>query len=126
MIRADWPMEVKMSRKYSWLALAALLAVFGVLALGDSPLNHRVMLGTLYTAGEMELHPGEYVIAIHSHGPTVQITELSTGESQFVLAVVERSLQTFERTEVVSRREGEVNRIMEIRLGGTTSRILFE
>ena len=93
-----------MSRKYSWLALAAMFAVFGILALGDSPVNHRVMLGSLYTAGEMELHPGEYVIAIHSHGPTVQITELSTGESQFVLAVVERSLQTFERTEVVSRR----------------------
>jgi hypothetical protein len=58
--------------------------------------------------------------------PAVQITELSTGESQFVLAVVERSLETFERTEVVSRRDGEVNRIMEIRLGGTTSRILFD
>ena len=115
-----------MSRKYSWLALVAMLAICGVLALADSPTNHRVILGTLYTAGEMELHPGPYVIAIHSHGPTVQITKSSTGESQFVRASVERAHQIFERTEVVSRRDGEVNRVMEIRLGGTTSRILFE
>lgn len=113
-------MKIKMT------CLAVLLA-FGfltVMASGDQSKSYRITLSDSLKVGSAQLQPGEYKLVVDA--PKVRFTELKTGESVELEAIVENVDRKFSDTAVHSQRVDGVSQLKEIRIGGSKTKIAFQ
>jgi hypothetical protein len=110
-------MNIKM--KYS--LFATLLGLFALAAHADT--KYHVTLTQASQVGNEQLKAGEYHVVLDES--KVVFTHLTSGESVEVPATIQHAEQKHPHTSIrMQRAEGE-NQILEIKLGGTQTRILF-
>lgn len=101
--------------------MAALLGLIAVAAHADT--KYHVTLTQPAKAGTEQLQAGEYHVVLDES--KVLFTHLTSGESVEVPATIQNAEQKHAYTSIrMQRAEGE-NQILEIKLGGTPTRILF-
>ncbi len=112
---------VQMKTKMTCIAI---LLAFGLLTVAaNADQNYRITLNAASKIGNAELQPGEYKVAVDA--PKVVLTELKTGKSVELEAKIENMDEKFDRTEVHSNVVDGVNRINEIRIGGSKTKLAF-
>ena len=104
-----------------------ILAAAGLLiapAYADKPKVYPITLNSGTFAGTTELEAGQYHVLVHADEMRVQLRD-ADGNIKDVPAKVETADEKFDRTEIHTRKDGEANRIIEIRIGGTKYKINF-
>jgi hypothetical protein len=115
-----------MSLRMKCLTILVALGFFAGSARADNPKTYRFTLSTASQIGAADLRPGEYKLVVDTHDPTVLFTEERTGKEIPLEAKVETVAEKYEHTSIHSNRVGDVNRIVQIRLGGTKTAVNFE
>ncbi len=115
-----------MGGKMKYLAILVALGFFAGSVRGDDPKSYRLTLSTVSKIGGQELQPGEYKLLVDTQNPKVRFTEVKTGNEIELEAKVETVSEKIATTMIRSANGGEVRRIIEIRLGGSKTRVLFE
>jgi hypothetical protein len=111
-----------MKIKTSYSLIAALLGLFALAAHADT--KYHVTLTQAAKVGSEQLKPGEYHVVLDKS--TVLFTHLTSGKSVEVPASIQSAEQKHAHTSIRMLRAGGENQILEIKLGGTQTRILFE
>jgi len=102
-------------------ALLAALGLFALAAHADT--KYHITLTQTAKIGTEQFKPGEYHVMLDES--KVVFTRLASGESVEVPATIQSAEQKHAHTSIrMQRAEGE-NRVLEIKLGGTQTRILF-
>jgi hypothetical protein len=96
-----------------FLAILVALGFFAGTAQADRPKNYRINLSMVSSVGDAGPRPGEYKLLVDVHAPTVCFTDMTSGKQIEVEAQVEIYSQNIDGT----------NRIVEIRLGGTKTKV---
>jgi hypothetical protein len=107
----------------------AVLVVFGFLAgsaRGDNPKTYRVTVSAVSMIGTTELQPGDYKLRVDPHGTKVVFTHVDTGKEIELEATVGTAEQKFENTAIHSDLANGTPRIVEIRLGGSKTKVGFK
>jgi hypothetical protein len=114
----------------NWKTLppAVLLALgcFSVVALGDEPKSYSIALDTASKIGTAELQPGNYKLLLHSHSPEVLLREKSSGKETTLMAKVETADAKFTHTAITADMASGSRRIVEIRIGGSKTKVIFK
>jgi hypothetical protein len=108
------------------LAIVIALGFFAGSASADSPKSYRISLSTVSKIGTVELQPGDYKLLVDTHNPKVQFTEVNGGKTIELEAKVETVETKFESTAIHSNRADGTNRIIEIRIGGSKTKVAFD
>ncbi len=86
--------------------------------------SYEITLSNATKAGDLQLEPGAYKVALE--GPTkVRFTAVKTGKEFEVTAKVEKADRKFSDTAVEMTTVDGGDKIQEIDLGGTTTRVEF-
>lgn len=108
------------------IAILAALGFFAGSAGADNPKTYRITLSNPSKIGPHDFQPGEYKLVVDTHDPKVIFTHLRTGEDISLEAKVETGDQKYDSTAIRSTTESGVRRIIEIRIGGSNTRVAFE
>jgi hypothetical protein len=108
------------------IGIAAVLLALTVLATGAAAdqKSFGITLSTVSRIGDTEMMPGDYRVIVD--GNQVHFTEVKTGREFEVEAKVEDAAQKAAGTEIHSQNVDGANRIIEIRIGGSKTRISFQ
>jgi uncharacterized protein YdbL (DUF1318 family) len=104
------------------LKLTILFAVIG-LSLASAK-SYDISLSQASKAGTLDLQAGDYKIAVD--GTKVTFTLIKTGKSVETAASVQAAPKKFSVTLVDAEAVSGTNKIHEIDLGGTTTKVLFQ
>jgi len=107
------------------MTFTTILLVLGFLAAplcADEKCNF--ILSDTAKIGAAELRPGEYKLLVEDG--KVVLTHLKSGESIEVNGKIETAPEKFKTTEVHASRVGEISQILEIRMGGSKTKIAFD
>ena len=86
--------------------------------------SYEITLSNAAKAGNLQLEPGAYKVALE--GPTkVRFISVKTGKEFETTAKVETADRKFSETAVETTRVDGSDKIQEIDLGGTTTRVEF-
>ena len=103
------------------------LCVVGVLALSSicilSAKTYEITLTAVTKAGSVQLKPGQYTLKIQ--GNNAIFTDGNSGKSFTTPVKVEATDKKFDDTKVQSTKEGETEKIEEIDLGGSKTKLGF-
>jgi hypothetical protein len=102
--------------------LGAALLVTGAFA--DEPKNYKINVPNQARIGQAEVQPGEYKIIVDA--PKVQMVHVKSGKTIDVNAKIETAEAKFDNTAVASTNVDGVRRIVEIRIGGSKTKLSFE
>jgi hypothetical protein len=103
------------------LAVAA-LALFTLTVV--SAKSYNITVSSPSKAGSVQLKPGQYKLTVE--GGNATFTEQTKGQKSFTTPVkVEEGDKKFNDTRVISSKEGEVEKITEIDLGGSKTKLGF-
>ena len=111
------------------MKIAAIVVALGFLAphaRADKPKTYSIKLSTVVTVGGHELQAGDYRLVVDTHDPKVRFQNTKSGEEVEIEAKLEPSQQKFDSTALHSTRSDAGVRIVEIWLGGTKTRVVFE
>jgi hypothetical protein len=111
--------SMKIKTRYSLLAV--LLGLFALAAHADT--KYHITLSQGAQVGKEQLKAGEYHVVLDES--KVVFTHSTSGESVEVPATIQRSEQKHAHTSIRMERADGANQILEIKLGGTQTRILF-
>lgn len=103
--------------------LAALFAIGLVAGSAYADQSYRITLGAASRIGNIELQPGEYKLVVDA--PKVRFTHTDSGKTVELEAKIEETATKYTLTEIQSARAEGVNKIKEIRIGGSKTRIAF-
>ena len=112
--------------KVGFLAILVALDFFAGTAQADRPKNYRINLSVVSSVGDAELRPGEYKLLVDIHALTVRFTDVNSGKHIEFEAQVENVEEKFDTTEIHSQNIDGTNRIVEIRIGGTKTKVAFK
>ena len=101
-----------------WLIAFALL---GISVAGAK--TYDITLPDPSTVGKINLQPGQYELTVKA--ATAIFRDMKTGQSFEATAKVEQAPKKFQNTEVESKQVAGRNRIEEIRLHGTKTKLEF-
>jgi hypothetical protein len=101
-----------------WLIAFALL---GISVAGAK--TYDITLSDPSTVGKINLQPGQYELTVKA--ATAIFRDMKTGQSFEATAKVEQAPKKFQNTEVESKQVAGRNRIEEIRLHGTKTKLEF-
>lgn len=113
-----------MTKILTVLALAVAILAASLTAGTPNLKTYRITLANPSMVGSNELAPGDYKLAVDT--ASVRVTELKTGKSVEIAAKVETGEMKFTHTAVTSQKMDGIDRIREIRLGGTKILIAFQ
>ena len=103
------------------------LLVVGVLALSSicilSAKSYELTLTTITKAGSVQLKPGQYNLKIQ--GTNAIFTEMNSSKSFTVPVKVVETDKKFDDTKVQSSKDGDTDKIEEIDLGGSKTKLGF-
>ncbi|HLK65860.1 MAG TPA: hypothetical protein VKU19_20625 [Bryobacteraceae bacterium] len=103
------------------------LFVVGVLALSSicvlSAKTYEITLTANTKAGSVQLKPGQYTLKIQ--GNNAIFTEVNSAKSFTTPVKVESTDKKFDDTKVQSSKDGNVDKIEEIDLGGSKTKLGF-
>ena len=105
------------------MTLVAFAALFICVGVARAEKTYRLKIGDTAKIGSVELQPGEYKIAL-TEG-VAKFTQLRTGEQFQVPAKTSDSEQKHNSTEIHTEIADGRAQIVEIRLGGSRTRIDF-
>jgi hypothetical protein len=109
-------------RLKTFVLLSAALLVLIAPARADK--SYRVTMFSAAKAGAIQLQPGDYNLVLDNS--KVRLTELKTGREFEVVAKIDDSAEKkYEHTAIHSKQVEDATLITEIRLGGTTTRLVF-
>ncbi len=103
------------------LALIAAIVVVAGSAYADQ--SYRITLSSASKIGSTDLKPGEYKLVVD--GAKVRFTELNSGKMVEVEAKVQEVDTKTDHTAIHSTHVDGVDKISEIRIGGSKTRIAF-
>jgi len=115
-----------MNIRMNCLAIVVALGFLAGTAQGDNPKNYRISISQVSKIGAEELQPGDYQLAVHSHDAKVRFTHVNSGDAFEFEAKIEIVGEKIDNTAIHSDTSSGVNRIREIRLGGSKIRVIFE
>ena len=102
----------------------ALLVAVGLLAgSAYADQSYRITLPTVSKIGDTEFKPGDYKLVVD--GTKVLFTEVNTGKTTELEAKIEDAAAKHDGTAILSTRVDGDNKITEIRIGGSKTRIAF-
>ena len=104
---------------------AVLVLGIGLLPAGasaDEPKTYKISVASQSKIGGSELQPGEYKLVVDA--PKVQF--LKGKDAVDVNAKVETADAKFEHTAITTKVVDGVRQIVEIRIGGSKTRLMFE
>jgi hypothetical protein len=107
------------------LVFVVALGLVAGTAYGDNPKTYRINISAASRIGAEELPAGEYKLVVDTHDPKVRLTHVNSGDDFELEAKVEVVGEKFDNTEVHTDTSSGVNRIMEIRVGGSRTRVVF-
>jgi hypothetical protein len=110
-----------MNIKMKCSLLAAVLGLYALAAHADA--KYHVTLTQASQVGKEQLKAGEYHVVLDES--KVVFTHLTSGDSVEVPATIQRAEQKHAHTSIRMQRADGENQILEIKLGGTQTRILF-
>jgi hypothetical protein len=103
------------------------LLVVGVLALSSlcilSAKTYEVTVTTVTKAGSIQLKPGQYSLKIQ--GTNATFTDVNSSKSFTTPVKVVETDKKFDDTKVQSTKDGDTDRIEEIDLGGSKTKLGF-
>lgn len=103
------------------------LFVVGVLALSSlcilSAKSYELTLTTLTKAGTVQLKPGQYTLKVE--GNNAIFTDVNSAKSFTTPVKVEATDKKFGDTKVQSTKDGDTDKIEEIDLGGSKTKLGF-
>jgi hypothetical protein len=103
------------------------LLVVGVLALSSlcilSAKTYELTLTSVTKAGSVQLKPGQYTLKIQ--GANAIFTDVNTSKSFTTPVKVQETDKKFDDTKVQSTKEGDTEKIEEIDLGGSKTKLGF-
>src|SRR5579864_6506619 len=103
------------------------LVVVGVLALSSlcilSAKTYELTLTSITKAGTVQLKPGQYTLKIQ--GASAIFTEVNSSKTFTVPVKVQETEKKFDDTKVQSSKDGDTDRIEEIDLGGSKTKLGF-
>jgi hypothetical protein len=103
------------------------LLFVGILALTSLTMafakSYGISLGDTTKAGAVELKAGQYNVKVQ--GTNAIFTEVEKSKSYTTPVKVEEGTQKFNMTEVETGKVGETLRIKSIKLGGSTTTLVF-
>ncbi len=108
------------------LAIVLALGFFAGIALADKGKSYRITLTSDSQIGSQQLPAGDYKLTLQNEEPKVRLADAKTGEELKVTGNVELAEEKFDSTEVHCDRAEGANRITEIRLGGTKTKVVFQ
>jgi hypothetical protein len=114
-----------MSIQTKCLVLLAALTVTAANSHADNPKTYTISVSSMAKVGHTEIGPGQYKLRADPGDPKVQFTDVRTGSQIELEAKVEITEERYDHTSIHFDRSNEVNRIIEIRLGGTKTRVDF-
>lgn len=114
-----------MSFHFRVLAITVAMGFLAASAIADQPKSYRISIGSVSKIGAAEFQPGNYNLVVDSHDPKVKFTEVSSGKTIELEAKVEVTDRKFDSTQIYSIRSDGTNRITEIRIGGSKTRVGF-
>jgi hypothetical protein len=101
-----------------WLAAVTIPAVAMA-----GPKTYRVEFDHSVTAGAIQLEAGQYGVKVE--GSNAIFKDSQTGQEFTVPVKVENSGKKYDATAIESNKEGSTEKIMEIDLGGSKTRLEF-
>jgi len=103
------------------------LICLGVLALSTlsvaSAKSYNIIIGAPTKVGSTQLMPGEYKLKVD--GANAVFTQEQTRKETSVPVKIENGSKKFENTVVNSSKQGDMDQIKEIQLGGSTTKLQF-
>jgi hypothetical protein len=103
----------------------AILLAFGFLTcVASADQSYRITLSNASKIGSIELQPGDYKLVVDV--PKVIFTELRTRKSVGLAAKVENVDEKFDKTEIHWSQVDGIRQIIEIRIGGSKTKIAFD
>jgi len=102
--------------------LALVLAAAGLCLAGTK--SYEISLSQASKAGSLDLQAGDYKVAVA--GTKVTFTAMKTGKSVETDATVQAAEKKFAMTLVDAESVAGANKIHEIDLGGTTTKVMFQ
>jgi hypothetical protein len=115
-------MEV-VQMKTKTICIAILLAFGFLTSIASADQSYRITLSNASKIGNIELQPGEYKLVVDM--PKVVFTELKTGKSIELAAKIENVDEKFANTQIHWSHVDGVRQIIEIRIGGSKTKIAF-
>ena len=85
--------------------------------------SYDIVLSNPTKAGNVQLKPGQYKLKID--GSNATFTEVDSSKSFTTTVKVETNQKKFDGTKVQSKKDGDVDRLEEIDLGGSTTKLSF-
>jgi len=104
------------------MKLAVVFAAAGMMFAGTK--SYEISLSQATKAGNVDLQAGEYKVAVN--GSKATFTALKTGKSVETNVTVQTAEKKFALTMVDAETASGTNKINEIDLGGTTTKVLFQ
>lgn len=101
-----------------------LATVFALATLAFAGKSYEISLSQPTKAGSLDLQPGDYKVAFA--GSKVTFTALKTGKSVDTEATSQTADKKFQATSVDAESVNGGNKIHEIDLGGTTTKLMFQ
>ncbi len=103
------------------------LFVVTVLALSSLTIagakSYEIVLSNATKAGAVQLKPGQYKVKVD--GSNVTFTDVNTTKSFTTPAKVQTTEQKFDATKVQTTKDGDTERLQEIDLGGSKTKLEF-
>jgi hypothetical protein len=85
--------------------------------------SYEIILSSPTKAGNVQLKPGQYTLKVN--GNNAIFTEVNSSKSYTTSVKVETTEKKFDDTRVQSTKDGDADRIEEIDLGGTKTKLGF-
>lgn len=104
--------------------IAILLAIGFLTSTGIADQSCRITLSNASKIGNTEFRPGDYKLVVDV--PKVIFTELKTGKSVELAAKIENVDEKFANTQIHWNHADGVRQIIEIRIGGSKTKIAFD
>jgi hypothetical protein len=101
--------------------LTAVLAVSALTVANAKTYN--IVVSNPTKAGSVELKPGEYKLKVE--GTSATFTNLDTAKSVTTPVKVENTNEKFDQTKMQTTKDGEEDRLQEIDLGGSHTKLGF-
>jgi hypothetical protein len=120
-------MEVSQMKKMLAALVASLVLMAGLAFAAGGTVSpgksFKITLAYAAKVGPNQMAPGSYKLTVDT--ASVRFVEDKTGKSFDVPAKLEALNEKFEHTAITTQKDGDVVKILEIRIGGTQTQISF-
>lgn len=104
------------------IKFAIAFAVLGMSLAGAK--SFQITLSSPSQAGTLELQPGQYNVSLD--GSNMKFTDVNSGKSVETGVTTQSAEKKFQSTAVDSQQINGKNKIQEIDLGGTVTKVIFQ